>query len=124
MTRRIRLDRVQREAIRREIRMISSEAEDVPRCFEPGRDGLTDRAFVVATIAKLERWVAVFDAIGWLESSGAPGEQDVIVDPDLAMWARGQATEIEHSFHDDFHVTDADLDALGVLRLIAGATSF
>ncbi len=82
--------RAQRDAIRREIHVISSAVEDIPLCIERGQ---TDRPLVVATIGWLQRWVAALDSIGWQEAPDAPDLQDGSVDPDLAMWARCQTNE-------------------------------
>jgi hypothetical protein len=115
------LDRAQREAIRREIWIIASACEDVPLCLKPDRGGQTDRAYVVSMIGKLERWVAALDAIGW-EESGDYEAQPVTVDAGLALWARGQAVEIEHALT-EFHPKDEDLVALSGLRLMAEAVA-
>ena len=63
--------------------------------------------------AQLQRLVAALDAVGWTEPSDAPDELAVTVDPELALWARGQAALPEYETYDE------DLDALSALRLIA-----
>ncbi len=90
----IQLSEAQREAIRDEIHTVSTGCADIPLSFKPDRDGETDRAFIVRKISELRRWVAVLDVIGWQETT----DDDLVainVDPEMAMWARGQAVELE-----------------------------
>jgi hypothetical protein len=116
----ITLDEAQREAIREEIRTAAAGCGDIPLCLMPDRDGKTAREYVVRKIDELKRWVAALDAIGWQEQHDGAGKMLVEVDAEFAMWARGQAAELEHAF-EWFHVRDEDLDALTGLRLIAEA---
>lgn len=117
---RIILDQRQREAIRQEIAMVAYSSSELHLYFDWDREAI-DRDYIVRKIVELQRCADVLDAIGWQETDSKPAI--VEVDETVAMWARGQAVELEDVLLNDNPVdVDETLDALSGLRAIAGGS--
>lgn len=117
----VRLDRAQRAAIRREIWIIASGIGDIELAFDEDLDERLGREFVLAWIERLQRLVAMLDAIEWREPESAPEQHSVTVDSELADWARTRAAELKRTCHDVDEPGDEDLDALSAFTLIGEA---
>jgi hypothetical protein len=113
----VTLDRVQREALRRELGVHAHRADDLEALFDRG-----DRAQFVWIMEILSGLALAMDAIGWQESPDAPDQQEVIVDEALAAWAGPAADDVAQCWVDSIPLDpDSDLNALGALRLVAAA---
>lgn len=117
----VTLDRAQREAIRGEMLTAAGDCGDISLALGDRRESGRDREFVVRRMARLQRIVATLDAVGWTEPPDNPEEVTVTVDRELAVWAAEAADELVVSLGESISLRpDADLDALGALRLVAG----
>jgi hypothetical protein len=81
----VRLDRAQREAIRREV----AGAAGRYGAFD-GHIAAGTREEAMRELRRLRGMFAVLDAIGWAEQCDAPDEQPVTVSSGAAWWARSE----------------------------------
>ena len=111
----ITLNRAQRQALRSEIRVAALDCGDINLALDNG-----ERAFVVERVDLLQQVVAAFDAIGWTEPEDAPDDLELVVDHQLAVWARSQFLALSRSLSESTpYDPEGALTALGALHLIA-----
>jgi hypothetical protein len=105
----VTLDRAQREALREELELYVSGWGDFQYGFRNG-----DREYVVSSMRRLRRLVAMMDAIGWSEQPDTPETLPVRVTRSMAAWARREAKSLVVSLEECSgvdHATDENLDA-------------
>jgi len=107
------LDREEREALRRELRLAAMDCGDINLMLDGGMRQLT-----MARLERLQGIAAVLDAIGWSEVDGAPDRQPVTVTPATAAWLSRNADELVVSLA-EMDGEDIDLLALAVMRKLA-----
>jgi hypothetical protein len=105
----VTLDRAQREALREELELYASGWGDFGIGFRTG-----DREYVLRSIRRLRRLVAMMDAIGWSEQPDTPVALPVRVTRSMAAWARREAKSLVVSLGECGgvdHASDSNLDA-------------
>jgi len=109
----VTLDREQREALRREMRLSALDCGDINLGLNQG-----DRTFVLGRLELLASIAAVLDAVGWAEQPGAPDRQPVVIAPAAAGWLAANADELAASLADGWSDIDSDLLALATMRAL------
>jgi hypothetical protein len=82
----VRLDRTQREAIRRELAATAGAYGAFESHVAAG-----EREAAMRELRRLRGMFAVLDAIGWTEQREAPDEQPITVSSAAGWWARSHA---------------------------------
>lgn len=109
------LDREQRQALRRELRLAALDCGDINIALRRG-----EREFVLERLELLAGIAAVLDAIGWEEEPGAPDHQPVTIPPAAVRWLAGNADQLARSLQAEtaWEDLDSDLLALHTMRLL------
>jgi hypothetical protein len=110
----VMLDRTRREALRREMQLITSGWGDLGYALKNG-----ELDYLHKSLKRLRQVAALMDAIGWIEQADAPDEQPVEYGRTLAAFARAQAEEMMSSFGHEVP-DDAELDAYAALCAVGG----